>query len=44
MQLALDFDYETRDRVAGQPIVSSYLHERLPYTVQVIGGKFDGNK
>ena len=42
MQLALDFEIETRERIAGQPIEASYLHDRLPYTVQVIGGKFAG--
>ena len=42
MQLALNLNYETRERIAGQPIEASYLHGRLPYTVQVIGGKYAG--
>ena len=41
-QLALDLQYDIQPRIAGQPIMASYLHERLPYTVQVIGGKFTG--
>ena len=42
MQLALNLDYDIQLRIAGQPIVAEYLHERLPYTVQVLGGKFAG--
>lgn len=42
MQLALDLQYEVKPRIAGQPIVDEYLHDRLPYTVQVLGGKFAG--
>lgn len=42
MQLALDLQYDVQPRIAGQPIVDSFLHERLPYTVHVLGGKFAG--
>lgn len=42
-QLALDFQYDIQPRIAGHPIEGSYLHERLPYTVQIIGGKFAGD-
>lgn len=43
MQLALELQYDVQPRIAGQPIEDSYLHDRLPYTVQVIGGKFAGD-
>lgn len=42
MQLALDFQYEIQPHIAGQPIVESYLHDRLPYTVHVLGGQYAG--
>lgn len=42
MQLALQFDYKIKKRITGQPIEASYLHDRLPYTVQVLGGKYAG--
>lgn len=42
MQLTLQLDYDVQPCIAGQPIVSEYLHDRLPYTVQVLGGKFAG--
>ena len=42
MQFTLNLQYEVQPRIAGQLIVSSFLHERLPYTVQVLGGKFAG--
>jgi predicted GIY-YIG superfamily endonuclease len=43
MQLALQLDYERQERIAGQPIIATYLHNRLPYTVQVLSGKFAGD-
>ena len=43
MQLALQLEYNIQTRIAGQPIVTDYLHDRLPYTVQVLGGKFAGD-
>lgn len=42
MQMTLPMQINTQDRIAGQPIVDSYLHSRLPYTIQVIGGAYSG--
>lgn len=41
-QLALQLNDHKQARIAGQPLVDEYLHTRLPYTVQVLGGKFAG--
>lgn len=42
LPLPLLLQIEAQPTIVGQPIVSSYLHDRLPYTVQVLGGKFAG--
>lgn len=42
MQFALALHDKIQTRVAGQPVVDAYIHPRLPYTVQVLGGKFAG--
>ena len=42
MQLTLPIHIETQDRIAGQPIVDSYLHAQCPYTIKVIGGPYSG--
>ena len=43
MQLALQLDYDIQPRIAGQPIVAKYLHNRLPYTVQMLGDMYAGD-
>lgn len=43
MQLALQLNYDSQSYIAGQPIVAKYLHNRLPYTVQMLGGMYAGD-